>query len=273
MKNLKTGDLQPTIIGNTCLNARIKKITPIDGEESKGSLVSYIVDGYGETGDFWKPDNQILDEQAQRRKNRSMMPSEFVYKRAKDFDWRLYGEDITPQKQIANTFVLKFSDFKKQGRGLYISSATKGSGKTMLACCIANELIQRNDMSVKFIGVSEYIELCKEKSDEAKETLNAIRECSLLVFDDIGMVTDKQEWISNAIFRLIDYRDKNILSTIYTSNYEMCELPIDDRIVSRIEGHSVPLIMPEKSIRRMQSVRRTKEFLKNVLVDSAESIF
>lgn len=273
MRNRNIGDRQQIIIGNICLDGIINKITIIDTESTKGALEQYTLDKYGVTQDFWLPDKQIIDEQAQRRKSRSMMPVEFVYKKGKDIDWEMYGEDTTPQKKVVNTFVLRFDEFKKQGRGLYISSTTKGSGKTMLACCIANELIQRHDMSVKFISVPEYIELCKEKSDEAKEILNSIRDCSLLVFDDIGTITDKQEWIANAIFRLIDYRDKNLLPTIYTSNYEMQNLPIDDRIVNRIEGHSVPLVMPEKSIRRMQSVRKTKEFLKDVLVDDTEGIF
>ncbi len=36
---------------------------------------------------------------------------------------------------------------------------TKGSGKTMLACCIVNEVLKEFDIPVKFISMPEYIEL------------------------------------------------------------------------------------------------------------------
>ena len=92
-----------------------------------------------------------------------------------------------------------------------------------------------------------------------------LKECGVLVLDDIGVEGDKQDWINNAIFRLIDFRDKNILPTIYTSNYEMDKLPGDARTIDRIIGHSVPVKMPEFSVRRTQAEKRTGDFLKQVL--------
>ena len=131
----------------------------IQTADQKGVLVNYRIEDYGETNAFYLPDSQILEAQADGRRSRSGMPKEYVYKTAKNFDWMQYGEDVAVQKKIANAFVKRFDMFRKQGRGLYIYSDTKGSGKTMLACCIVNEVLKEFDIPVKFISMPEYIEL------------------------------------------------------------------------------------------------------------------
>lgn len=273
MRQRNVGDLQTISIGNICLEGVINKITVVDTDGAKGIIEEYTLDQYGDTQGFWYPDKEIWDEQTQRRKSRSMMPLEYVYKRARDIDWKIYGQDIAAQQKIANAFVINFSEFQRQGRGLYIVSRAKGSGKTMLACCIANEIMERRDLSVKFITVPEYIELIKSKEESDKDTIKAILDCSLLILDDIGAETHKQDWVTNALFRLVDYRDKNMLPTIYTSNCEIDELSGDERMISRIEGHSVPLIMPEVSVRRMKAKEKTANFLKSVLGNDGEDVF
>ncbi len=51
------------------------------------------------------------------------------------------------------------------GNGLYIFSKTKGTGKTMLACVLANELIKKSDacgLNVKYVTAQGYIEMIRE---------------------------------------------------------------------------------------------------------------
>lgn len=92
------------------------------------------------------------------------MPKEYVYKRGKDFKWDCYGgSDTGAQKNIANAFIARYPEFRKSGRGLYIHSRTKGSGKTLLACCLANEVMEKYDAVVKFIQVLDWIDLVKKK--------------------------------------------------------------------------------------------------------------
>lgn len=265
MRQRNVGDRQQIFTNNTCLEGVITNISVIDEGEQKGVLESYSLDNYGITQDFFYPDSENLNERVERRRSLSMIPPEYVYKKAAQFDWTLYGEEMTPQKKIANAFIVKFSEFRKQGRGLYIFSETKGSGKTMLACCLANEIMDRVDTSVKFITAPEYVELIKEKNESSKEIVKSIKECGLLIFDDIGIESGKQGWIDEAIFYLIDYRDKHMLSTIYTSNFGMESLPGDERSIDRIIGHSVPLKMPEYSVRRNRAKEKTGNFLKEVL--------
>ena len=95
--------------------------------------------------------------------------------------------------------------------------------------------------------------------------VRTIKECGLLILDDIGIESGKQSWINEAIFYLVDYRDKHILPTIYTSNYDMEKLPGDERTIDRIIGHSIPLKMPEYSVRRNSAKEKTGNFLKAIL--------
>lgn len=267
MRQRNVGDQQKINIGNICHDGVIIKISVVDTESTKGTLETYSLDDYGDTQEFWYPNGVMANEEVERRRSRSMMPLEYVYKRGRDFKWTNYDEKTETQRKIANAFVEKFQEFRKEGRGLYIYSKTKGSGKTLLACCVANEIMERQDTSVKFISITEYIELLKGKTDQEKEVVKSIFDCGLLVLDDIGAEVTAKDWVNSAVFRLVDYRDKNMLPTIYTSNYDMESLPGDERTVNRIFGHSIPIPMPEFSVRRAKAKKKTGDFLKKVLQD------
>ena len=186
------------------------------------------------------------------RKRRSGMPIEYVYKQAGSINWELYGEDCTIQKSTANAFVRKFDEFRKQGRGLYISSETKGSGKTLLACVLANEILKKRDISVKFITVPDYITLVSQRDEMSLQREN-IKNADLLILDDIGAQLENKDWINTALFQLINRRHTDLLPTIFTSNFTMEQLRMDERIKDRIHAMSVPVFMPEKNIRWQQT--------------------
>ena len=203
---------------------------------------------------------------AEDRRSNSLMPVEYRSKFGKDFDWGKYGDPCITQKGAVNNFINHYKEYAKQGRGLYIYSKTKGSGKTLLSCCIANELLRMHDMSVRFISIVDYIELVKSKAPESKEVLDKILNCSLLIADDIGVNNDKQDWINNAIFRLVDRRYTNHLPTIFTSNIEIDKLKTDERAVERIYEVSTPVKMPEVNVRRKIADKNNREFVESLLV-------
>lgn len=266
------GDKRQITIGSISCDAVIVEIINIDGSGLGGHLEVYDVEGYGLTQPYYIPNGNITGTLSGVRRDLSRMPPEYVYKRAKDFDWNGYKEDVSKQKKIVNAFVLGFTECKKQGRGLYIFSKTKGSGKTMLACCVANEIIQRNDLSVKFITTLDFLELCKRNSDSAMEDLRTIRECSLLILDDIGTESNK-DWVNDMLYRLINFRDSALLPTIYTSNKEIADLDLDSRIMNRVEGHSIPVCMPEQSIRQENARKSTGKFLEQIFAEEQDDIF
>lgn len=235
----------------------------------RGRLIICDIEDYGQT-EYWIPET-YTEEAGRQRAERCLMPIQYSKRELDSFDWAAYGENVDFQRDAAWAFVLQFPDFLKQGRGLYIHSKVKGSGKTLLACCLANEVMKRNDVSVKFATTLDYIDLCRDKTDESKSRKEELQDCSLLILDDIGAENSVQDWIQGVLFHLIDYRDKNLLSTIYTANISPDKLHLDERIIDRIISHSIALKMPEISVRRRWAKQSNKDFLRRCLNDIKES--
>lgn len=265
-QTIKVGEKQQTSTSNSWGLATVTKVEEIKTEALSGLLVyhEYKDVGYS-TQAILLEDDAILDSRLDERRSRSGMPLEYVYCTGKSIDWSYYPEDTTAQKNIINAFVINFLMFQREGRGLYFYSDTKGSGKTMIACAVANEVLKTHDISVKFISVTDYIELVKAKDDASRERMQSILEAGLLVLDDVGAQVENKEWITTALFRLIDRRYANHYPTIFTSNVRMEDLKTDLRISDRIYAVSVPVIMPEVNVRRQIADKHTKEFIKNVM--------
>lgn len=247
--------------------ATVTDVEEIKSETMSGLLLYHRYEDIGyDTQAIFMEDGTILDSRFDERRSRSDMPIEYADCTGKSIDWGKYGaENITPQKNIVNAFVINFKMFQREGRGLYFYSDTKGSGKTMIACAVANEILKTHDISVKFVSVTDYIELVKEKDDNSKKRIKSIFEAGLLILDDIGAHVENKDWITTALFQLIDRRYTNHYPTIFTSNVRMEDLKTDSRISDRIYARSVPVIMPEISVRKQLADSQTKKFIQSII--------
>lgn len=235
---------------------KVTKIKPFKTQGDEGRLIYvHIVDGEKEyDAEFW---DSIRDDYSYRLK-RTQMPDSYFGKMAKDFKWDIYREDTSIQKRIVNAFVTQYTEmWQPQHRGLYIYSDVKGSGKTLLACCIGNEIATRYGVNVKFVTAADYLNVIRDKESDMKKQ---IKECDLLILDDFGVTEDK-EWITESFFRLINYRNTNMVSTIITSNLPRDYPKFDDRISSRIRSMCIELRLPEESIRDELTRRDEEKFL------------
>ncbi len=88
---------------------------------------------------FLKPE-RVTQEESDFRRCRAMIPFEFMGLTGKDFCWDRYQADISEARDMINKYTVQYVQFKERGIGLYIYSGTKGSGKTMLSCCLINEI-------------------------------------------------------------------------------------------------------------------------------------
>lgn len=203
---------------------------------------------------------RVSAEQGDFRKSRAMIPFEYIGLKTHDFKWDVYSEDTTKAKDILNRYLLSFPAMKEKGMGLYICSGTKGSGKTMLSCCIINEIADKYTLNIKFINVLDLLELTK-KSYKGDDTLQTVQNAVVLVIDDIGVQLSR-EWTDTVLYRLINERYANHRVTIYTSNLKIDDLKIDERIKDRIEATSYIVNLPETPVRKNKS-----EADKNKLMD------
>ena len=83
----------------------------------------YDIEGYGKGVEFAVTPNVYYSES---RKEYSLLPTEYIDKTGKDFDWNIYGVNVEEQKRIINAFILKFDEWLNERRGLYIYSKTSG---------------------------------------------------------------------------------------------------------------------------------------------------
>lgn len=204
---------------------------------------------------------------ADERRRRAAIPAIYEGMGAQDFDFDIYGQDMAKVKEIVNGFILKFEIWQREGKNLYIYSKTKGTGKTMLSCILLNEVTMRHMTSARFITVYDYLnavtESWKDKTGDASARLRDIETSSLLILDDIG-AQNPNKLVNDSLFELIDRRYSNKRVTIFTSNKEINDLGLDDRIISRIEEKSIPVRLPEVSIRQKMMQRKQDEFLQSL---------
>lgn len=223
---------------------------------------TYIVQD-AEGRDFYLMTDRVSKELAKERKERALIPMEYKGKMLKDFNWDIYGCDVSAQKFTVTSFLLHFPEYRERGMGLYIFSNTKGSGKTMLSCILLNEASERYGINCKFISVHDYLDLTKEKYGGTPGNLDMVKGAELLVVDDIGAQMGK-EWIDSTFYELVDSRYTGRMPTIYTSNLPLERLGMDERTIDRMERNTVLLNLPEKAVRRELGRKEKEEFMKQM---------
>ena len=209
---------------------------------------------------YFKPAGKASKRDVAFQKERAKIPVEYINKTLKNFDWSFYG-NIEKARDAVAKFIENYEDFNAKGMGLYIYSTAKGSGKTMLACCILNEISKRYIGSVKFVTALDLLEMTKKGFNYDNPDVEALYICKTLVIDDIGTQMNK-EWVNTVFYRLINERYNSGKPTIYTSNVEIDNLKIDDRIIDRIEGKSFLIHLPEVPVRRIK-LNQEKEAIIN----------
>lgn len=210
-----------------------------------------------------------------KAKKSSDIPSSFYDKRLKNFDWGVYVaddgtvSDTTSHQNGIKSFVEQFDVWEKKNMGLYIWSKTKGSGKTFLASCICNELMNTKAIRTRFISASDLIDISqsgdKNASDEYKRNpMKLLYECKFLVIDDLGQKNLGSEWLEDILFKLLDERMTRARMTIITSNLAIQELPFNERVTDRINKLCFPFHLPEICVRSKEIRESRQELMKEL---------
>lgn len=170
---------------------------------------------------------------------------------------RTYLEIAQKTYQYAQEFARDF--VKGSAREGLLIQGQVGSGKTFLACCIANYVLQHSDQAVLFVVVPDLLEKIKASYSHASQyteysLVESACEVPLLIMDDLG-AHSYTEWTRNKIYNIINYRLNHELPTIITTNLflagDLTEL-IGERTVSRIEQMCRPLWLErERDIREV----------------------
>lgn len=137
-----------------------------------------------------KCDRERLAKQKQREKEQEierLKRSCFISMSQWAYTFDNYKGEKDKSYIIAKNYVKEYDQMKKENIGL-LFCGTVGSGKTYLACCIANALIEEYMIRVKIRNLSHIInDLQKSGFDlDKNEYIEALTNVSVLILDDLG---------------------------------------------------------------------------------------
>lgn len=190
---------------------------------------------------------QIAEAQRQAEENRisairsilgrSGIPPRFQHR---DFDgYRPADEKQARVLKVCRAYADKFDDRLANGGGLVLCGLP-GTGKTHLACAIANQIAQHGRTSL-FLSVMQAVRRVKQTySRESEETeaeaINSFFRPDLLILDEVG-VQFGSETEKLVLFEIINGRYEQMRPTILISNLTTAELGgfIGERALDRMK--------------------------------------
>lgn len=203
----------------------------------------------------------------------AMVPESFRDISVKSFDISLYDDmnmDIAVKaKNIVSAYVKKFEEMQSIGKGLFLYSNTRGSGKTRLTISVGNALIKVHKQRTRFITTIDLLGKIKEsyeKDSNFKEQKLIADFCEIpvLILDDIG--TEKSStWVTEIFFKILDTRMINLKVTLITSNFSIDKLEHDERIKSRLRKMCIEVKMPEQDIRNKIGKSENEDLIAKLL--------
>lgn len=154
--------------------------------------------------------------------------------------WTFENDDGTNEKltDMAKRYVENFRTFREEGKGLLLYGDV-GTGKTYIACMIANALIDKGYpvLVTNFARILSALQSTYEK----QEYLDSLNEFALLVIDDLGIERDTS-YAKEQVFNIIDSRYRsgkpmiittNLTYRILTTETELANKRVYDRIIER----------------------------------------
>ena len=161
-------------------------------------------------------------------------------------------ETLKLMNEIIRKWYHEFKDNYERGKGLYLWSSAKGSGKTRMAVSLMNEIMVEHGIYGYFTTSTQILTEIKRTWDRddvsESEILDKLTKYHILVIDDFGTEIPK-DWINTRFYHIINERYNNMKLTIYTSNHNLDRLQYDERIIDRIRETAYIVPFPEESVR------------------------
>lgn len=175
-------------------------------------------------------------ELAKRLRESSLIPKRF---KSCNFDnFHISNDGQAKALSVAKAYAESWEEVSERGAGL-IFSGKAGTGKTHLACAIANAVID-TATPAKFVTVTGMMRAIKEtygkeSTQSESEVLQKLSDVPLLVLDEAGMDYGT-DFNKTLLFEVLNSRYENINPTIILTNLDATALKeyLGERVVDRM---------------------------------------
>lgn len=166
------------------------------------------------------------------------------------------------QMKYARLYVEHWEEMKADSTG-YLLWGSVGTGKSYLAGCIANALMEQ-EISVCMTNFAAILNDLKNGFDDKNAYIGQLCRYPLLIIDDFGMERDTSYGLEQ-LYNVIDSRYRSKKPLIVTTNLTLQELqnPEDTahaRIYDRVLEMCVPVHFSGESCRKAQAQARIEKF-------------
>ena len=181
--------------------------------------------------------------------------------------WTFENDDRSNETltNMAKRYVDNFDTFYKDGKGLLLLGGV-GTGKTYIACMIANALIDKGYpiLVTNFARVLSTLQGTFDKQNY----LDSLNRFKLLVIDDLGSERDTG-YAKELVFSIIDSRYRSGLPMIITTNLSLQKMATETdiaykRVYDRVLERCYPVEVTGDS-RRMKKLINSREGMKKIL--------
>lgn len=183
-------------------------------------------------------------------------------------DWTFENDNgRNPQMCHAHRYVEQWQTMRAENLGLFLWGGV-GTGKSFLAGCIANALMEQ-EVPVRMTSFARILNELNSSFSGRNEVVDKLCRYPLLIIDDFGMERGT-EYALEQIYNIVDSRYRSRKPLIVTTNLSLTELqnPQDTahaRIYDRVLEMCLPILFTGKNFRKetaQAKLNGLKELLK-----------
>lgn len=196
-------------------------------------------------------------------KKNSLMDKKFE---SSTFDDIVVTPDNKKQVRLARRYADKFDELFEKNQGLLFYGSV-GTGKTHIACCIGNALMEKL-VSVFATSFVKILQKSKgfRNTEEEDAYIARMNTAKLLILDDLGAERGT-DYALEIVYNIIDTRYRSGKPMIVTTNLTMSQMQEEDniklrRIYDRIFEVCFPVEFIGKSFRMKEAAKRYDDMAK-----------